>query len=57
MERRERELATIVGRMSERRPTQLMAALGPFNEAAGSDLWPSDGPPATRDPRLLEWGI
>jgi DNA-binding MarR family transcriptional regulator len=57
MARREQELATIVARMSEADRRQLMLALEPFNEAANSDLWPSDRPPASRDPRLLEWGI
>jgi DNA-binding MarR family transcriptional regulator len=55
--RRERELATIVARMSEADRRQLMLALEPFNEAANSDLWPRDRAPASRDPRLLEWGI
>lgn len=55
--RREQELATIVARMSEADRRQLMLALAPFNEAANSDLWPSDRSPASRDPRLLEWGI
>lgn len=57
MERRERELATIVTRMSEDDRRRLMAALEPFNAAASSHLWPSDAPGAARDPRLLEWGI
>jgi DNA-binding MarR family transcriptional regulator len=57
MERRERELAMIVARMSEHDRRRLMAALEPFNAAAGSDLWPSDGPRPARDPLLLEWGI
>ena len=57
MERRERELATIVARMSERERRRLMTALEPFNLAATTDLWPSERPPASRDRRLLEWGI
>ena len=57
MARRERELATIVARMSEADRRRLMKALAPFNEAADSDLWPSDRSPASRDPRLLEWGF
>jgi DNA-binding MarR family transcriptional regulator len=57
MRRRERELATIVDRMSDADRQRLMAALEPFNQAASSDVWPGDrtGPP--RDPRLLEWGL
>ena len=43
--------------MTEADRRRLMSALEPFNEAARSDLWPSDRPPTTRDPRLLEWGI
>lgn len=57
MERRERELATIVARMTEDDRRRLMTALEPFNAAARSDLWPSDAPRPARDPRLLEWGI
>ena len=57
MDRRERELATIVARMSEPARRRLMTALEPFNEAATSDLWPSERPDAARDRRLLEWGI
>jgi DNA-binding MarR family transcriptional regulator len=57
MERREHELATIVARMGERERRRLMTALEPFNLAATSDLWPSERPQASRDPRLLEWGI
>jgi len=57
MERRERELATIVARMGERERGRLMTALEPFNLAATSDLWPSEHPQASRDRRLLEWGI
>ncbi len=57
MERRERELATIVARMSERERGRLMTALEPFNLAATSDLWPRERPQASRDRRLLEWGI
>lgn len=57
MERREQELADIVGRMSESDRTRLMSALVPFNEAASADLFPRERPTATRDPRLLEWGI
>ncbi len=57
MARREHELATIVGRMSDADRDRLMDALEPFNQAADSDLWPSDRSPASRDPRLLEWGI
>ena len=57
MERREHELATIVARMSERERRRLMTALEPFNLAATSDLWPSEHPQASRDRRLLEWGI
>lgn len=57
MERREQELAAIVARMTEADHRRLMRALEPFNEAARTDLWPSDRPSATRDPRLLEWGI
>lgn len=56
MERRRRELAIIVARMSEPDRRRLMTALEPFNQAARSDLGPSDRPPAVRDPRLLEWG-
>src|SRR6476619_3332390 len=48
MERRERELATIVARMSERERGRLMTALEPFNLAATSDLWPSQHPQASR---------
>ena len=57
MERREQELAAIVARMTDADRRRLMRALEPFNEAARADLWPSDRPSATRDPRLLEWGI
>jgi len=57
MERRERELATIVARMGERERGRLMTALEPFNLAATTDLWPSERPRASRDRRLLEWGI
>ena len=57
MVRREQELAAIVARMTEPDRGRLMTALGPFNRAASADLWPSDGSPAGRDPRLLEWGI
>ena len=57
MARRESELATIVARMSEADRRRLMVALVPFNQAADSDLWPSDRSPASRDPLLLEWGI
>ncbi len=57
MQRREHEFATIVARMTDTDRDRLMSALAPFNEAADSDLWPSDRPPSTRDPRLLEWGI
>ncbi len=57
MERRRQELAVIVGRMTENDRRRLMTALEPFNQAARSDLWPSDRPAAARDPRLLEWGI
>ena len=57
MERREHELATIVARMSEREQRRLMTALEPFNLAATSDLWPRERPQASRDRRLLEWGI
>ena len=57
MERREQELAAIVARMPDSDRRRLMTALEPFNEAASSDLWPSDRPPTARDPRLLEWGI
>ncbi len=57
MERREHELATIVARMSEREQRRLMTALEQFNLAATSDLWPRERPQASRDRRLLEWGI
>lgn len=57
MARREQEFAAIVSRMSKPDRKRLMDALVPFNAAASSDLWPSDGSPATRDPRLYEWGI
>jgi DNA-binding MarR family transcriptional regulator len=57
MDRREQELATIVARMAGADRDRLMAALAPFNEAAMSDLWPSDEHRPARDPRLLEWGI
>jgi len=57
MDRRERELATIVDRMAESDRSRLMAALEPFNAAASSDLWPRDDRQPARDPRLLEWGI
>jgi DNA-binding MarR family transcriptional regulator len=57
MARREHELATIVDRMSDADRARLMDALEPFNQAADSDLWPSDRSSASRDPRLLEWGI
>lgn len=57
MARREHELAAIVSRMDEGEQRRLMTALEPFNRAASSDLWPSDGPSVSRDPRLLEWGI
>jgi DNA-binding MarR family transcriptional regulator len=57
MERREHELTTIVARMGERERRRLMTALEPFNLAATSDLWPSERLQASRDPRLLEWGI
>lgn len=56
MNRREQELAEIVGRMSDADRDALMAALTPFNEAATADLYP-DGRPGSRDPRLHEWGI
>ena len=56
MERRERELAAILARMSDRDRERLLGALEPFNQAASSDLWPRD-PSASRDPSLLEWGI
>jgi hypothetical protein len=52
MDRREQELAAIVGRMSDADRDALMLALTPFNEAASADLYP-----AGRDPRLHEWGI
>jgi DNA-binding MarR family transcriptional regulator len=57
MARREQELATIANRMTQTERVHLMSALEPFNQAAGSDLWPGDGPAVARDPRLLEWGI
>jgi DNA-binding MarR family transcriptional regulator len=57
MARREHELATIAARMDEVDRRRLMAALEPFNRAAGSHLWPSGEHPLTRDPRLFEWGI
>jgi DNA-binding MarR family transcriptional regulator len=57
MDRREQELSAIVARMSDVDRHRLMTALAPFNEAASSDLWPSDRTPDRRDPRLLEWGI
>jgi DNA-binding MarR family transcriptional regulator len=56
MNRREQELAEIVGRMSDTDRDALMAALTPFNEAATTDLYPA-GHPGSRDPRLHEWGI
>ena len=56
MNRRERELADIVARMSDRDQDRLMTALAPFNQAASSDLWPRD-PSAARDTSLLEWGM
>jgi DNA-binding MarR family transcriptional regulator len=57
MARREQELNGIVSRMDEAGRLALMDALEPFNRAASSDLWPSGPSAATRDPRLLEWGI
>ena len=57
MRRREHELATIVARMSEPDRLLLMTALEPFNQAATSDLWPSEDHGEARDRRLLEWGI
>ncbi len=57
MKRREQELAAIVGRMTEADRQRLMSALEPFNEAAGSDVWPGDTPHPARDASLLEWGI
>jgi DNA-binding MarR family transcriptional regulator len=57
MRRREHELAAIVARMTELDRRRLMTSLEPFNRAASSPRWPSDRPPETRDPRLLEWGI
>jgi DNA-binding MarR family transcriptional regulator len=57
MERREQELAEIVGRMSDTDRDALMAALTPFNEAATADLYPGGRPGTSRDPRLHEWGI
>jgi DNA-binding MarR family transcriptional regulator len=57
MDRREQELAAIVGRMTEPDQHRLMSALEPFNDAASSDLWPSGDLRPARDPRLLEWGI
>ena len=57
MDRREQELAEIVGRMSDADRDALMIALTPFNEAATPDLYPTGRPAASRDPRLHEWGI
>ena len=57
MLRREQELGAIVARMTPADQEQLMRALQPFNEAASADLWPTEHQVATRDPRLLEWGI
>jgi DNA-binding MarR family transcriptional regulator len=57
MERRERELGTIVSRMTDPDREHLMNALTPFNHAARDDLWPNGRPPDARDPRLLEWGM
>jgi DNA-binding MarR family transcriptional regulator len=57
MKRREQELAAIVGRMTEADRMRLMSALEPFNEAAGSDVWPGDTARPARDASLLEWGI
>lgn len=57
MARREQEFAAIVARMTERDRGRLMTALEAFNAAADADLWPTDQAPATRDPRLYEWGI
>ena len=57
MARREHELGAIVARMSPRDRQGLMEALQPFNRAADTDVWPTNEPSSTRDPRLLEWGI
>lgn len=57
MERRERELETIVSRMTEVNREQLMTALVPFNQAARTDLWPNESSPWPRDSRLMEWGM
>jgi len=57
MDRRERELASIVGRMDESDRRSLMSALEPFNRAASGDLWPREVDPPARDQRLLEWGM
>jgi DNA-binding MarR family transcriptional regulator len=53
MARREQELRSVVAGMTEAERDRLMSALEPFNRAARRDLWPG----ATRDQRLLEWGI
>ena len=57
MDRREQELAEIVGRMSDADRDALMIALIAFNEAATADLYPAGRPSTSRDPRLHEWGI
>ena len=57
MDRREQELSAIVARMSRADRAGLMEALGPFNQAALADLWPTNAQVGPRDPRLLEWGI
>lgn len=57
MQRRQHELTAVLARMSSRDQHQLMLALGPFNDAAQTDLWPGQHTPQTRDSRLLEWGL
>lgn len=57
MARREHELSAIVARMTATELERLLSALGPFNQAATSDLWPGGAETATRDPRLLQWGL